>query len=252
MLAVYRRFSGRSGGRFENVCGRYTLSHQQWVDSLFGGDLEKLPYALRSPRFNVAPGQLVLGVGGRAGAHAAEALHWGIEAPWRGGPSRLINARAEKLPESRFWRPLLEDGRCAIPADGFYEWRSVGGGVKRPYWFSLADGEPFAFAGLRRAGKDREPGAAGECVIVTVAANELVNGVHDRMPAMLDRAAIGVWLDADADEALGVLRPYPSTGMVARAVSRLVNDARREGPELIAPAGSEWPDQPAPGSGAGD
>lgn len=211
------------------MCGRYTLYHQQWVDSLFGGALNRLPAALLRPRYNVAPGQMVLTLRRPGAPPVAEAMHWGIEATWPGGPSQLINARAEKLAESRFWRSAIEHGRCAIPADGFYEWRAVSGTGKQPYWFGRTDGEGFAFAGLCR--ENAEHGDA--CVIVTVEANELVAGVHDRMPAMLDADGVAAWLGDDTGAALAALAPFPSAEMTARTVSRSVNDAGREGPELI-------------------
>lgn len=221
------------------MCGRYTLYHQQWVDSLFGGNLNKLPDALRRPRYNVAPGQMVLALRRPGAPPVAETMHWGIESPWPGGPAQLINARAEKLAESRFWRALLEHGRCAIPADGFYEWRAVPGAGKQPYWFGRGGGEGFAFAGLCR--ETAEHGDA--CVIVTVQANELVAGVHDRMPAMLDADAVAAWLGDDTGAALAALAPFPSAQMTARPVSRAVNDAGREGPELIDAAEPTQPDQ---------
>ncbi|MBI4898319.1 MAG: SOS response-associated peptidase [Actinobacteria bacterium] len=221
------------------MCGRYTLHQQQWVDTLLAGEIGILPAELRRPRFNIAPGQMVLTIQ-RAGTRAvAEAMHWGIEAPWRGGPTQLINARAEKLGESRFWRPLLEQGRCAIPADGFYEWRTVEGAGKQPYWFGRDDGEPFAFAGLCRAGD----GQSQSCVIVTVEANELVAAAHDRMPAMLDRAGIDAWIGDDSAEALAALSPYPSAEMTARPVSSAVNRAGGDGPELIEAVDPIGPDQ---------
>lgn len=219
------------------MCGRYTLLHQQWVESVFGGDLATLPDVLRAPRYNVAPGQTVLTLTrGRGGVPVAEAMHWGIEPNWRGGPSQLINARAEKLGESRFWRPLLEHGRCAIPADGFYEWRSApGGGRKQPFWFSRADDAGFAFAGLCRRPDERRERGERECAIVTVDANELVAGVHDRMPAILGPAGVEAWLGEDRDEALAALRPLDSVLMSARPVSTAVNAVANDGPALIDP-----------------
>lgn len=216
------------------MCGRYTLLHQQWVESVFGADLGKLPDVLRAPRYNVAPGQMVLALTRGGGGPVAEAMHWGIEPNWKGGPSQLINARAEKLGESRFWRPLLEHGRCAIPADGFYEWRTVAGGApKQPYWFSRADGEGFAFAGLCRRPDRNEERGERECAIVTVDANDLVTAVHDRMPAMLDTAGAEAWLGGDLDAALAVLWPLDSVAMSARPVSTAVNAVANDGPRLL-------------------
>jgi putative SOS response-associated peptidase YedK len=44
-----------------------------------------------------------------------------------------------------------------VPADGFFEWAKADG-AKRPYYFRLEDGDPFAFAGLwERWTKGEEP-----------------------------------------------------------------------------------------------
>ena len=40
----------------------------------------------------------------------------------------------------------LKKQRCAIPAEGFYEWRNEGG--KQPYYFSRKDGKPLMLAGI--------------------------------------------------------------------------------------------------------
>jgi putative SOS response-associated peptidase YedK len=150
----------------------------------------------------------------------------------------MINARGEKLAESRFWKPMLEHGRCAIPADGFFEWRAAEakGGRKQPYWFTRENTEGFALAGLWRAAKPTDGEAETRaCVIVTVEPNDLVSGVHDRMPAMLKPESVDQWLGGDVDEALAALEPFPSTEMTARAVGTAVGNARAEGPELVEP-----------------
>jgi putative SOS response-associated peptidase YedK len=61
--------------------------------------------------------------------------------------------------------------------------------------------------------------------------------IHNRMPALLLSDALTSWLDPDMQdeqELRNLLRPYPTELMVARPVSRLVNDPRRDGVELIA------------------
>lgn len=219
------------------MCGRYTLSQQLWIDSLFAGLGEDAPAGLRRPRYNVAPGQMVLAFRRPGESFEPVEMFWGIASTWPGGPSRMINARDDKLATSRFWKSMLADGRCAIAADGFYEWRKLESGGKQPYWFGAAGDEQFAFAGLCR--KDDEHGES--CVIITVEANELVEDVHERMPAMLDADGIDAWLTGDVDEALAALKPFPSTRMTARPVSRAVNNVAQDGPELIEPV------EPAPG-----
>lgn len=225
------------------MCGRFTLAQQQWVDSLLAGLDEGSLAELRAARFNIAPGQMVLALRRPEERFEPVAMHWGIAATWPGGPSRIINARDDKLAGSRFWRSMLEGGRCAIPADGFFEWRRLAAGGKQPYWFGAAGGEPFVFAGLCRG--DEEHGES--CVIITVPANELVEGVHDRMPAMLDLETAEAWLSGDVDEALAALRPYPSARMTARPVSRAVNNVANDGPALVEPVDAPEESPAAPG-----
>lgn len=227
------------------MCGRYKLQDPEWVEANFSNVFPTLATAVRRPRFNVAPGQLVLAVTQVGGARTLEQMKWGIEAPWSSGPQQLINARGEKLAESRFWKPMLEARRCAIPADGFYEWRAPSGGAKfkQPFLFTREGGEGFWFAGLFSASKSEDSSAANECVIVTVAPNELVEGVHDRMPAMLGEGQLDAWLGVDSAVASEQLAPYPSKEMSALAIGRAIGNAQNEGPELIEPAEPEGPAQ---------
>lgn len=221
------------------MCGRYTLGTFDWVDPAFHTDLGQVSDLVKRPRFNISPGQLVLAMTrDDAGANVTEAMHWGITPPWDQDAKQMINARGEKLAESRFWKPMLEGGRCAIPADGFFEWRAatVTGGRKQPYWFSRVGGEGFAFAGLWREvkGDDENPNSR-DCAIVTVEPNELVADVHNRMPAMLKPESVEQWLGGDVEEALAALDSFPSIEMSARPVSSAVGNPRTDAPELIEP-----------------
>ncbi|MGH2905178.1 MAG: SOS response-associated peptidase [Solirubrobacterales bacterium] len=218
------------------MCGRYTLGTFDWVDPAFHTDLASVGDLVKRPRYNIAPGQMVLALTrGAGGSTVAESMHWGVKSTWKGGPPMLINARAETLAGSGFWNALLDDGRCAIPADGFYEWRAAEGkgARKRPYWFSRTCGEGFAFAGLFQSGTGE--GGTDSCAIITLEPNDLVAGVHDRMPAMLTPDQVGQWLGDDTQQALAALQPFPSTEMTARAVAPAVGNADNEGPELIEP-----------------
>ena len=84
----------------------------------------------------------------------------------------------------------------------------------------------FAFAGLWR--DDR-------CVIITRAADRNMQGVHDRMPVIVDPSDADVWLDAGTDP--GALRallvPAPDGVLQGVPVSRRVNSPANDGPELI-------------------
>jgi putative SOS response-associated peptidase YedK len=62
------------------------------------------------------------------------------------------------------------------------------------------------------------------------------------MPVMLrDDVARSIWLDAGAhlDDVAGLLGPAPDEYLVPRRVSRLVSNARNEGPDCLAEVGVE-------------
>jgi putative SOS response-associated peptidase YedK len=210
------------------MCGRYTLIAPERIAKTYPRFAPTEFSQTRLPRYNVAPTQAVLGVR-NDGQDRIEALRWGFAPAWSETPSAppLINARAETLAGRPAFRDALRRRRCVVFADGFYEWRA-----KKPVYFTLADGAPFAFAGLWEPGHD----AAPSCVIVTCAPNALVRGVHDRMPVILTPDAIPLWLapeELPPDVASSVLQPYDATRMRARDVSTRLNNAGYDAPDVL-------------------
>ncbi len=226
------------------MCGRFTQGFS-WdgLATLFG-PLEGPPLNLR-PRYNVAPGQDVVALRRGRAAPAPAMLRWGLVPAWAEGPETgrgLINARAETARGKPSFRAAFESRRCAIPADGFFEWRREGTG-RQPYLFAMTDRRPFALAGLwerwtpspGRAGllAGLDPGPPLEtCAVLTTEANALVAPVHHRMPAILDPGAVDDWL-AGREIALG---PFPAREMAATRVGTRVNSARHDDPRCIEPA----------------
>lgn len=227
------------------MCGRYSLTirKKEMLRRFEAADDGSVPDA---PRFNLAPSQPAAVVApAAAGGRVLTAVRWGLEAVFRTSePARMIiNARAETLMQKPFFRPLLDAGRCLVPADGFYEWQAPAGGRdrKQPWRFVLRDCAPFAFAGLRREG----PGGPS-FAILTTRPNALVAPVHDRMPVILRPEDEAAWLDpARPFRALpaGWLDPPDPAAMEAYAVSTAVNRAGYDGPECAEPARTnmgEW------------
>jgi putative SOS response-associated peptidase YedK len=195
------------------------------------------------PRFNIAPGQDVAAVRlGDDGSRQLCALRWGLIPSWAKDPSignRLINARGETVAEKPAFRRAFEHRRCLVPADGYYEWKTIGKGLgKQPYFIRLRDDEPFALAGLWDRWQDPS-GVAGEtCTIVTTAANELTAPIHDRMPVIVAPDDYAVWLgpgrlEADAWERMA--RPYPGERMTMYPVSTRVNQPRNDSAACVEP-----------------
>jgi len=177
----------------------------------------------------------------RDGERELDLLRWGLVRRWRkAGQGRLpepINARAGTILEKPMFRSLVKSRRCLVPANGFYEWQRTGG-QKQPYLIRPTDQTTFAFAGLcdETEGEDGKP--VGYYTIVTTGPNEVMTGIHDRMPVILRREDEAEWLDPSVTDPgiVALLRPYPAEATEARPVSTAVNNTRNNGPELLEPA----------------
>ncbi|AHY48284.1 hypothetical protein RradSPS_3001 (plasmid) [Rubrobacter radiotolerans] len=218
------------------MCGRYTLrTPPERLAQVFGVE-GPLP-EWSGPSYNVAPSQRVLAVVGADGGRRFEHLRWGLAPAWSKDPSSgPINARSETVAEKPSFRSAFRSRRALIPADGYYEWKRVGKGPKQPYLFTLAGGEPFAFAGLwERWGEGEEE--LRTAALLTTEPNAVAREVHDRMPVILPREAYDLWLDPDAEkeELLALLAPYPAREMEAYPVSTHVNSPKNNDPECVRP-----------------
>jgi putative SOS response-associated peptidase YedK len=223
------------------MCGRYTLTNPDPAGLRARFDILESVDAADPPRYNIAPTDPVLAVRRTDdGTRGLGRLRWGlVPGRWaeKASGRPLINARAETLQSQPAFRESFAERRCLIPADGFYEWVTDERG-KRPVWFSLPDGDLFAFAGIwaalpRKGGDD----VLHSCAIVTTEPNELIRPIHDRMPVLLAPDHESDWLDPErpVDELLSLLIPAPDGALIAREVSDLVNDVREDGPQLIEP-----------------
>jgi putative SOS response-associated peptidase YedK len=219
------------------MCGRFAQkSSAKKVAEKF--KVEDVPPLVE--RYNVAPTQAVLGV--REGADTREAtfLKWGLVPRWAKDPAvgnRLINARAETVAEKPSFREAFSRRRCLIPLSGFYEW-SRRADRKRPFYFHMRGGEPFAVAGLWERWEG-EGGPLETCTLITTEANDLLARYHDRMPVILRPEDYDLWLDTDvrrSDLLPPLLRPYPHDEMSAYAVNLLVNSPSHDDPRCVEPS----------------
>ena len=221
------------------MCGRFAFySPSEATAALFGVDAS---IDIR-PRYNIAPTQSVAAIRNDAKDVAELVMfRWGLVPFWAKDPSignRMINARAETVAEKPSFRAAYRKQRCLILADGFYEWRKQGDG-KTPYFISLDDGSPFAFAGLWEDWTDKESGESLQTTaIITTAANDYMRGLHHRMPVVLQPDNSTRWLGGDNE----LLDEVTANGPQFRAwpVNREVNNARNEGDQLILAAGEEY------------
>ena len=202
------------------MCGRYTLACSDEEALLRGLPFDEFSETRLQfrPRYNVAPGQRNPVVYlSDAGAVLTDAL-WGLE---RSGGGIVINARTETADRTRMFRDAFRDGRCVVPADGFFEWRREGR-VNQPYLFRREDGGIFLMAGLWEGGR---------YVILTRNAEGEVVEIHDRMPVVLEPEEAQRWLRQ------GELGQGPV--LTKTRVSPRVNRIENDDPECIAPVSQQ-------------
>ena len=150
-----------------------------------------------------------------------------------------FNARIETAATARTYRSAFHERRCAILADGFFEWRKNPDGSKTPMWITRIDEEPFAFAGLWERWRSRSGDETVEsCTIVTQPPNSFMESIHSRMPVALDVDQGRAWLEPgprDSIDLLNILTPTPAELWKAHPVGRRVGNVRFDEPSIIEP-----------------
>jgi putative SOS response-associated peptidase YedK len=218
------------------MCGRFAQkSPAKKISKQF--KVEEVPPLVE--RYNVAPTQSVLAVREASDGREATFLKWGLVPRWAKDTAignKLINARSETVTEKPSFREAFARRRCLVPLDGFFEW-SRRGDRKRPFYFHMRDGEPFAVAGLWETwegdGKVLET-----CTLLTTEANGLLASYHDRMPVILRPEDYDLWLDSGVrrgDLLQTLLRPHRHERMGAYAVSPMVNSPSNDSPRCVEP-----------------
>lgn len=221
------------------MCGRYTITmtYEQLVVRYF---IEEANNSFYLPRYNVAPMQTVPAIISDGRVNRIGPLRWGLVPSWANEESmasRAINAKAETLLERPSFRNLIYKKRCIIPADSFYEWRTIGRGKKQPIRFMRRDQAIFSMAGLYDQWIRPSDGVKiSTFTIITTTPNAMVAEVHDRMPVILQQEDELRWLDrsnTDTQALLSLLRPFPAQEMMSYPVASLVGSVSQDSPACI-------------------
>jgi putative SOS response-associated peptidase YedK len=217
------------------MCGRASLiATPEELEEAFG--LASMPRLV--PRYNIAPSEPISAVREVAsGARELTQLRWGLIRPGSEDAKAPINLRVEAAAKGAM-KSTLRDRRCLIPMTGFYEWRRDGK-LRQPFNVRRRDGKVFGVAGVweRLESGDLEP--LESCLVLTMAANAVVEPIHGRMPVILDPTSYGLWLghsSEDASELMKSLRMLPEETLESYPVSTLVNRAGVEDPRCVEPS----------------
>lgn len=217
------------------MSGRYCLfSPMENIASHFGVPVPNFEY---TPRYNIAPSQIIPVVIEENGDRMLESMRWGLIPPWADTityGNRAANTRSDLVRDKPATRQPFKTRRCIIPIDGYYEWM-VNEPTKQPLWFTLKSGDLMFIAGVWDEWKPPQGNLLRSFSVLTTEPNELVRPVHHRMPVILLPSYIHKWLGNGypLEEYESVLKTYPAEEMKYKKVSKLLNDVSNDYPELL-------------------
>ncbi len=109
------------------------------------------------------------------------------------GKNLVINARVESVLDKPSFKNGIQYHRILIPASGFYEWNQL----KEKNMFTRSDSTVMYLTGFCDWFENER-----RFVILTMAANESMKKVHDRMPLILEKEQLRDWFSNDKMKAI--------------------------------------------------
>ncbi len=236
------------------MCGRFTLSFfpdaETQFEELFGIPFPDVYYPPLLGEFLPFRDITVLHRE-EAERLACRPMFWGL-IPYNARtfqPERTwFNMRREKL-QQPYCKHLLRRKRCVVPVTSFFENKKEGG--KPVYATVEIDGRKLRKkVSFEFRGKEEPLLALGgvfdvwqqdgevkySCSIITLPPNELIREIHDRMPLILPKERIPIWLDRRVDQferVIQLVQPYPSDRLQRTQVWPRPRPARTEQGELF-------------------
>lgn len=247
------------------MCGRYVMARAVG-DLLAEFDAQLEEEVELPPSWNVAPTddvpivlERLIGDDEPQQVRQLHVARWGLIPSWARDPgigSRMINARSESVLEKPAFRKAVKSRRCAVPADGYYEWKQGPGKAKQPYYVHPGEGSGLVFAGLYEWWRDPsrpagEPG--GWLLSMSILTTDTpppgsedtvfgkLTALHDRVPLPMDQDTLQAWLDPREEDAAALVDLVRSrvknvaSDWHVDSVGKDVGNVRNNGPELVRP-----------------
>lgn len=176
------------------MCGRYFLSFKAISELVKRVDINEAQNLLLAKDYfpsNEVP--IIILNNNRLNLIGAK---WGFKAFDK---KMIINARSETILEKSLFKNEVIDHRCIIPASGFYEWNEL----KQKFSFENENDYIMYLAGIYRMINGQI-----EMTIITTKANYSMQGIHHRMPLVLNEDLMNKWLrNKQFDNILNIVPP---------------------------------------------
>lgn len=196
------------------------------------------------------------------GEYQLKRFEWGVIPNYMKTPEEvkkgrkwMVNARSEKVLDTKAYWNRIRKNRCLVPATGFFEHREIPGWKNKvPYYIHVKDRDIFFIAGLYAWSHfpDVETGEIpGTFTLLTRDANDIMRRIHNggdnagRMPLILPRELEREWLRPDlSDDGIKEILSYsiPSDELAWWTVGS-VRKSKPDDESVIAE--TAWADLPA-------
>ena len=190
------------------MCGRYVVTNAV-------NDIDN---------FNASPQQKLPVIKSYTNGKTIESLQWGLTHSWDKEKKikPLINARLETLKEKISFKNLINNNRCLVVADGYYEWKREKIG-KQPYYFTRFDNKAMYFAGIYKY---------HQFIIITMQADSNAIDIHHRQPVIINEKDLSNYFNLKK-EGTSFLKSYKVPKLKFHPVSKDVNNPINNTKELI-------------------
>ena len=180
------------------MCGRKTLTRdmQSIIDELAIDEWHDDDF---HPSFNIAPTQTSPILIGDGNSRIVKSMKWGLIPSWSKDESigpKMINARSETLTEKPSFQNLINQNRCVVIADGYFEWKRKSDG-SQPFYISHPENKLLPMAGLWTTWESTENEIIKSYTVITTAPQKEISHIHNRMPAILNPMAIDEWIHCE-------------------------------------------------------
>ena len=184
------------------MCGRYRFGEGIWDEDLAVTMAQAVRVAQKFGVKMKTEGEIrptdvapVIAPSARDRSLGAFPMQWGFTHPKRG--MLVFNTRMETAQERGMLAGSIDERRCLVPAECYYEWKKIDPKRKERYAFRAADGSPLFMAGLyiRTSDVRQLP-----CfTILTQDAQKAIRDLHPRMPVLVPWSRAAEWLSPDTD-----------------------------------------------------
>jgi len=218
------------------MCGRKTLTKDKTEiikEYLVNGTNVNFNW---QPNFNIAPSQsapILI----EKDVRTIIPMRWGLIPHWAKDEKigyKMINARSESLLEKKSFAPLMQNHRCVVITDGYYEWRNDHS-EKIPYFIFRENRDFISMAGLWSKWQSDSGEMINTYTIITTEPQQNISHIHNRMPAILHKEHLDIWLDNEKyhqDYAIKLLKPYDKK-LLFHPVSTFMNSTKNNSIKCI-------------------